>query len=135
MKRIPVAIAIAPALLLAACPDKEPAVTPVEELAPSVTEEGATSELPPPEPSVCDCTCEGEGCRCAPLTWRVGCLCHDEEMKDCACDCKGEIIVTVDEVSVEAVAQTPPGLRIEAPSNDDLAGEVPPPPPPPPDAS
>ena len=136
MNRTTAAVLLVPAVLLTACPDKEPEVPPVEEQAPSVTEELATSELPPPKESVCDCTCEGEGCRCAPLTWRVGCLCHDEEMKDCACDCKGEIIVSVDEVSTEAVAQTAPGLRIEAPGNDKLAEEVPPPPPPPPpDAS
>ena len=135
MPRTPATLLLLPALLLAACPDKEPAAPPVEEQARPVADEVAAEEKPPARESVCDCTCEGEGCRCAPLTWRTGCICHDEEMNDCACDCKGEILVSVQEVTTEAVMKTHPDQRIESPTNEELAEEVPPPPPPPPDAS
>lgn len=135
MPRTPAAVLLVPVLLLTACPDKEPAAPPVEDRTPPAAEEIEAAKSPPAKESVCDCTCEGEGCRCTPLTWRVGCICHDQEMQDCACNCKGEIIVLVEEVSTEAVMKTDPDLRIEARGNEEIADEVPPPPPPPPDAS
>ncbi|MBW2263155.1 MAG: hypothetical protein JRG91_14390 [Deltaproteobacteria bacterium] len=52
-------------------------------------------------------------------------------MKDCTCDCKGETIVSVDEVTAEAIVKTNPDDRIQAPDREALAEEVPPPPPPP----
>jgi len=131
------------ALLLTACPDKGAEVEPSSELASPVVEEArpaaevsparepAPRSIAPAKESVCDCTCEGESCRCSPLTWRTGCTCYDDEMKDCTCDCKGETIVSVDEVTAEAIVKTNPDDRIQAPDREALAEEVPPPPPPP----
>jgi hypothetical protein len=147
MPRTPAAALLIPAFLLTACPDKGAEVAPpTQETSPAPDEtqpagQALSTEGPAPrsvleaKESVCDCTCEGEGCRCTPLTWRVGCICHDEEMQDCACDCKGETIVSVEEVTTEAVMKTDPDLRIEERTNEEIAEEVPPPPPPPPDAS
>jgi hypothetical protein len=95
------AILVAPALCLAGCPDKDGP--------PPVEEEGAAArESTPPPPggearvSRCECTCESEGCRCAPLGWREGCACYDREFVDCRCDCKGETIVPASEITVES---------------------------------
>lgn len=88
-------ILFAPVLCLAGCPDKDGPQPVEEESAPSPPAREAGE-------SRCDCTCEREGCRCAPLGWREGCACYDREFVDCRCDCKGETIVPTSEITVES---------------------------------
>jgi hypothetical protein len=116
---------------LTACPQKTDgtAAVPPQEGEAAIEEapvgEAETPPAKPPEPSKCDCTCESEGCRCAPLTWRTGCACYDQEMKDCACNCKGETIVPTTDITVESGTRLKDDERIPVPPKEAMTVKPP----------
>jgi hypothetical protein len=73
----------------------------------------------------CDCSCASEECRCRPLR-SGGCVCVDDELLDCECDCGDRPVVPM--ATVSGLETGDPSAAAYRPKPPDFEKRGPPPP-------